>query len=98
MLGLRLLIDGFHLQDGSSPLLIASQKGHISVAKLLLGCGANPNVQMEVSGRIILYFQDSVPVSAIHILLQHFLTINFVYFIITDVPVINKYSINDVLV
>ena len=40
------------LQDGASPLLIASQNGHLSIAKLLLGCGANPNLQTEVSGRI----------------------------------------------
>ena len=45
----------FPLQDGFSPLVIASLNGHLAIAKLLLGCGANPNLQLSVSDKSSCY-------------------------------------------
>ena len=43
---------GFELQDGSSPLSIASQKGHLDVVKTLIENGANINQAVMVSTHI----------------------------------------------
>ena len=37
-----------HLQNGSTPIFVASQNGHIQVVEILLDNGANPNIQTEV--------------------------------------------------
>ena len=37
-----------HLQNGSTPIFVASQNGHIQVVEILLNNGANPNIQKEV--------------------------------------------------
>ena len=39
----------FTLQDGWSPLMIASQHGHYEITRLLIGRGANLNSQNKVS-------------------------------------------------
>ena len=36
------------LQDGASPLLVAAEKGHIDVCRLLIEQGANINSQNKV--------------------------------------------------
>ena len=37
------------LQDGTTPLFMASQKGHVSVVDVLLRNGADPNLARTVS-------------------------------------------------
>ena len=37
------------LQDGSSPLMVASYHGHLQIARLLINRGANLNSQNKVS-------------------------------------------------
>ena len=38
----------FFLQDGTTPVFIASQKNHVPVMELLLKGKADPNIQHEV--------------------------------------------------
>ena len=39
----------FNLQDGESPLMVASHLGHYEIVKLLLDKGAEVNLQNKVS-------------------------------------------------
>jgi len=42
-------VNVLYLQDGSTPLFIASQEGHLPVVERLIGAKANVNHQVEVS-------------------------------------------------
>ena len=46
---LRKTVMGFVLQDGSSPLQMASQEGHLDVVKTLIEAGANIDQANKVS-------------------------------------------------
>ena len=48
----RKILMGFVLQDGRSPLYMASQNGHIDVVKTLIEAGANINQAQKVSTHI----------------------------------------------
>ena len=39
---------GFVLQDDASPLIVASQKGHLEIVKSLIEAGANVNHTAKV--------------------------------------------------
>ena len=41
------------IQDGSTPLCMASQKGHTSIVEVLLRNGADPNVATTVSMEVV---------------------------------------------
>ena len=56
------------LQDGASPLHIASQKGHVDVCTLLIERGANLNSQDKV-GTIIIDDIGSITVQHVYILI-----------------------------
>ena len=56
------------LQDGFSPLHIASQKGHVDVCTLLIERGANLNSQTKV-GTIIIDDIGSITVQHVYILI-----------------------------
>ena len=49
---LRKILMGFVLQDGRSPLYVASWKGHLDVVKTLIEAGANINQAQRVSTHI----------------------------------------------
>ena len=49
---LRKILMGFVLQDGRSPLHMASQEGHLDVVKTLIEAGANINEADKVSTHI----------------------------------------------
>ena len=49
---LRKILMGFVLQDGRSPLHMASQEGHLDVVKTLIEAGANINQVTKVSTHI----------------------------------------------
>ena len=53
------------LQDGASPLHIASQEGHVDVCTLLIERGANLNSQDKV-GTIIIDDIGSITVQRVH--------------------------------
>ena len=46
---LNTILMGFVLQDGLSPLYMASQKGHLDIVKTLIEAGANINQSVKVS-------------------------------------------------
>ena len=46
---LRKILMGFVLQDGLSPLHMASQEGHLDVVKTIIAAGANINEANKVS-------------------------------------------------
>ena len=46
---LRKILMGFVLQDGRSPLYMASQEGHLDVVKTLIDAGANIDQAEKVS-------------------------------------------------
>ena len=46
---LNKILMGFVLQDGLSPLYMASQKGHLDIVKTLIEAGANINQAVKVS-------------------------------------------------
>ena len=46
---LRKILMGFVLQDGRSPLYMASQEGHLDVVKTLIEAGANIDQAEKVS-------------------------------------------------
>ena len=48
------------MQDGATPLFIASQEGHLEVVQLLLEAKADVNLQKEVSSLIFSPFSDTV--------------------------------------
>ena len=43
------------LQDGGTPLIMASQKGHVSIVDILLRNGADPNLATTVSMEVVCY-------------------------------------------
>ena len=49
---LRKILMGFVLQDGRSPLYMASQEGHLDVVKTLIEAGANIDQANKVSTHI----------------------------------------------
>ena len=49
---LRKILMGFVLQNGESPLYMASQNGHLDVVKTLIQAGANINQVTKVSTHI----------------------------------------------
>jgi ankyrin repeat protein len=44
------------MQEGATPLYMASQEGHKEVAQLLLYSGAQPDIPTKVSTTRILYY------------------------------------------
>ena len=43
------------LQDGSTPLILASQNGHTNIVDVLLGNEADPNLAATVSIHVVCY-------------------------------------------
>ena len=43
------------LQDGGTPLYMASQEGHVSIVDILLRNGADPNLAETVSMEVVCY-------------------------------------------
>ena len=41
------------LQDGTTPLFMASQEGHVSIVDILLRNGADPNLAKTVSMEVV---------------------------------------------